>query len=95
MESRAGGGMRYKLEKLIEGLFIGRLLKNASDLPKVMTQSIGFLLGPQAAELCCAGMTKGHMEVPSAPTLSRLKADVLLMRLRSWAALASLRISSA
>ena len=96
-EARAGGGMWYKLEKLIEGLFIGRLLKNASDLPKAMTQSIDFLLGPQAAELCCAGMAKGTIDIPSTPTLSRarLKADVLLMRLRSWAALASLCKSSA
>ena len=75
-----------------------RMLKNASDhLPKAVTQSIGFLLGPQAAELCCAGMAKGTIDIPSTPTLSRarLKADVLLMRLRSWAALASLCKSSA
>eukprot|EP00438_Fugacium_kawagutii_P002852 Skav236157 [mRNA] locus=scaffold4035:22823:23167:+ [translate_table: standard] len=63
-EARAsGGGMQYKLNKLIEGL-LGRLLKSASDLPTALVRSIGFLLGPQAAELCRAGIAQGKIDIP-------------------------------
>lgn len=83
-ENRAGGGICYKLSKLIEGLFAARLLKSTASLPEAMTRSIQYLLGPKAAEVCSKALEDGSVVVPSAATLSRarLKADVLLMRLR-------------
>ena len=81
----SGGGIQFKLDKLIEALLMGRLLKNQSDLPQAFVRSVGFLLGPQTAESLRAGIASRKVEIPSASSLSRarLKADCLLMRLRS------------
>ena len=95
-EARAArGGTQYRLEKLLEALLMGRLLKNASDLPVSLTRSMGFLLGAQAAEICSKGIAAKKIDVPSPASLSRarLKADILLMRLRAWDRIQSSRQS--
>ena len=49
---KSGGGVQYRLEMLLEGLLLARLLKDASDLPAAMVPSINFLLGPSTVEVC-------------------------------------------
>ena len=65
-------------------VLMGRLLKTTASPPKTLVQAMGYVLGPKAAEACQEELTKNKIQVPSPATLSRtrLKADVLLMRLR-------------
>ena len=92
-EKRKSGGVQYKLEKLLEAFFLGRLMKNAGELPQAIWRAFSFLLGPHAAEICRQGLLQRKIDVPSAASLSRarLKIDVLLMRLRIWACISVFR----
>lgn len=72
------------LHKLIEALFISRLLRSAENLPEVLMRAIATVYGAKEAQDLRETLAQKTFCVPKPTQLShaRLKLDVLLMQLR-------------
>lgn len=72
------------LQKLLDSLLVGRLLRSQDSLSEVLVRSVGAIYGAGEAEQTRAMIEAKEIQVPAPTQLShaRLKLDLLLMNLR-------------